>query len=202
MNLVRGRDSQRFHFAVEMRAFEAQRAGGLRHVPAIFLELAQNKFAFVSAARFVQRAVRLMQAFGHAAEKFGRKVMRLNTRLRANNDETLDEIAQLAHIARPWIARKNFESVIAEFAGLLAIFGTEFIEEVAAKNWNIRDAVTQRRNKKGNYVQAIKKILAKRASRDFFVEVLVGGGDDAEVHAHGLIRADLLVPLVVRYAHY
>src|SRR5258706_444577 len=115
---------------------------------------------------------------------FGRQVMRLDTRLRANNDEALDEVAQFAHIARPRIARKNFESVVAEFAGLLAVFGAEFIEKVATKNWNVRDAVTQRRNKKGNYVQAIEKILAKRAARDFLVEVLVGGGDDANVHAN------------------
>src|SRR5690242_8080211 len=99
MSLIRRGDAERLHFAVEMGAFESQRAGGLRHVPAIFLELAQNKFAFVGAARFVQRAVRLMQAFGNAAEKFGRKVMRLDARLRANNDETLDKIAKFAHIA-------------------------------------------------------------------------------------------------------
>src|SRR6184192_1002363 len=198
MNLVRGRDSERLHFAVEMGAFEAQRAGGLRHIPAIFLELAQNKFAFVSAARFVQRAVRLMQAFGYAAEKFGRKVMRLDARLRANNDEALDEIAQFAHIARPRIARQDVESVVAEFTGLLAVFGAEFIEEMATKNGNIRDAVTQRRNKKGDYIQAIKKILTKRAARDLLVEVLVGGGDDANVHAHGLIRADGLEPLFLQ----
>ena len=105
-----------------------------------------------------------MQAFGYAPEKFGRKVMRLDSRLRANNDEAFDEIAQFAHIARPRIARKNFESVIAEFAGFLAVFGAEFIEEVATKNGNVRDAVTEGRHKKGNYVQAIKKILTKRAA--------------------------------------
>src|SRR5437762_4649481 len=75
--LVGGGDAEGFHFAVEVGAFEADGVGGLRHVPAIFLELAENEFAFVGAAGFVERAVRLLGAFDDTAEKFGRKMMRL-----------------------------------------------------------------------------------------------------------------------------
>src|SRR5260370_26619806 len=35
--------------------------GRLRHVPAIFLQLAQNEFALVGAARFVQRGIRMLR---------------------------------------------------------------------------------------------------------------------------------------------
>src|SRR5690349_14295825 len=109
MRLVRRRDAERLHFAVEMRTLEAEHARRLRHVPAIFLELAQNEFALVSAARFVQRSVRLMQAFRNATEKFGRKMVRLDARLRADDDETLDKITKLAHVSRPGVTHQNVQ---------------------------------------------------------------------------------------------
>ena len=87
---VWGGDAEGFHFAVEVGAFEADGGGGLRHVPAVFLELAENEFAFVGAAGFVQGAVGLLGAFDDAAEKFGRKMMRLDANLRADDDQALD----------------------------------------------------------------------------------------------------------------
>src|SRR5882724_11671104 len=98
-SLIRRRDSQRFHFAVEMRTLEAERARGLRHVPAVFLELAQNKFALVGASGFVQSSVWLMQTFRDAAKEFGREMVRLDARLRADDDETLDKIAKFANVS-------------------------------------------------------------------------------------------------------
>src|SRR5262249_27489007 len=152
---VRGGNAERFHFAIEMRALEAESAGGLCHVPAIFLELAQNEFAFVGAARFVQRSLRLVQTLGTAAEEVGRKVMRLDASLRANDDESLDEILQLSDVARPGAAQENFERGFAELTRFLAVFGTELIQEMTRENGNVFFAVAQRGNEKGNHVQAV-----------------------------------------------
>ena len=87
---VGGGDAEGLHFAVEVGAFEADGGGGLRHVPAVFLEFAENEFAFVGASGFVQGAVGLLGAFDDAAEKFGRKMMRLDANLRADDDQALD----------------------------------------------------------------------------------------------------------------
>src|SRR2546430_11319341 len=54
--LVRCGDSQGFHFAVEVAALEPKGCGGLCHIPAVFLQLAKNKLAFISAAGFVKRS--------------------------------------------------------------------------------------------------------------------------------------------------
>src|SRR5258705_2872856 len=200
MKLIWRGDAERLHFAIEMRALEAEGAGGLRHVPAILLQLSQNKFAFVGAARFVKCAVRLMQAFRNAAEKFGRQMMRLDASLRADDDEALNEIAQLSHISGPGIAHQNLQRGLAQLARFLSVFGAEFIQEVANKNRNVCGAVAQRRNEKGNYVQTIEKILAEGTARNFLIEVFVGGGDDADVHAHGLIGADRFKALLFENA--
>ncbi len=52
---VGGGDAEGFHFAVEVGALEANGTGGLRHVPVIFLQFAEDEFALVGAAGFVQR---------------------------------------------------------------------------------------------------------------------------------------------------
>ena len=55
IRLVGGGNSEGFHFAVEMAALEAEGRRGLRHVPTVFLELAQDELALVGAARLMQR---------------------------------------------------------------------------------------------------------------------------------------------------
>jgi len=53
--LVRGGDSERLHFAIEVAAFQAESRRRLRHVPAMLLQFAQDEFALVGATRLMQR---------------------------------------------------------------------------------------------------------------------------------------------------
>jgi len=53
LSLIGGGNSQRLHFAVKVAAFQPQSGGCLRHVPAVLLQFAQNKFPLIGAARFV-----------------------------------------------------------------------------------------------------------------------------------------------------
>src|SRR5882757_6874542 len=103
--LIRCGDAQRFHFTVEVTAFKAQRGGSLRHVPAIFLQLAQNKFTLIGATRFVQRGVWLLGTLRHTAKNLGGQMVWLDARLWANNNQTLHQIAKLAYVSRPRMAQ-------------------------------------------------------------------------------------------------
>src|SRR5690242_18397207 len=141
--LVRCRNTQRLHFAIEMAAFEAQGGRGLCHVPAVFLQLAEYELAFVGTARFVQGGVWMLRTVRDSAEKFGRKVMWLNARLRANNHEALNEIAHLAHIPRPGIAQEDVHGRSAQLASLLAVGRTEFVEEIAGQRGDVLLALSQ-----------------------------------------------------------
>src|SRR6476661_5101548 len=60
-------NSQRLHLAVKMAACEAESGGGLRHIPAVLLKLAEDEFALVGAARLVKRGIELLRALRHAA---------------------------------------------------------------------------------------------------------------------------------------
>ena len=141
-----------------------------------------------------------MGAFRHSAEKLGRKVMRLDAGLRANNDQPLDKISQFADISRPGIANKNFGSGIAELTQFLSVGGTEFPQEIPGQRGDVLLAVAQSRHVKGNHVQAVEKILAKCSARNFLLQVFVRCGDDAHVDAQGFVGAHALEALFLKHA--
>src|SRR5579859_250974 len=129
----------------------------------------------------------MMRAFGNASKQFGWKVVRLDARLRADDDEPFHKIPQFADISRPGIAQQNFHGGVAEFPGLLAVARAELPQEIVRQRGDVLSAVAQRRNVKGNHVEAVKQVLTKSAARDFLLQVLVGRRD----YAHVYVRSDV-----------
>src|SRR5256885_2248927 len=95
--------------------------------------------------------------------------------------------------------QQDLHGRIAELAGLLAVSGAEFAEEIAREDRYVFLAVSQRRYKKGNHVESIEEVLAKGAASDFLLEILIRGGQDANVDGHRLARADRLKALLFKY---
>src|SRR5580704_920773 len=173
-----------------MAPLQAERRGGLRHIPAVLLQLSQDKLPLVSAACFMQRRIRMMKALRNAAKQFRGKVVRLDAWLGADNHQPLNKIAEFTHVARPRVADQNFHGGIAKLAIFLGIGRAELLQEIPGQRGNVFTAVAQRRNEKRNHVQPVEKVLAKRAARDFLFEIFICSGDYAHVHAHRFIRAD------------
>src|SRR5277367_1052539 len=144
----------------------------------------------------------MLRAFGRAAEKLRREMMRLNAHLRAHDHQPLDQIAQLAHVAGPRIANQNVHGALAELASLLPVRGTELVEKISRERGNVFLAVAQGRYKEGNDIQTIKKILPKGPAQNFLFEILIRGGKYAHVHVHSLIRAHRLEALLLEHAQY
>src|SRR5229473_1422556 len=185
--LVWGGNPQRFHFAVEVAAFQAKSRGRLRHVPAVLLQFAQDEFALVGAACLMQRGVRMVGTLRSATEELGWQVVRLDVRLGADDDQTFNEISQFANISRPGIANEDFHGSVAELAGFLGVSGAEFPQEIPCQRGDVLAAVAQGRHVKGNHVQAIEKILAKGAAGDLLFEMLISGGEDTGVDAQSFV---------------
>src|SRR6267142_5296546 len=183
-----------------MAPFEAQRGGRLRHVPAVFLKLAENEFALVGAARFVQSGIELLRTLGYAAEKLRRQVVRLDARLRAHNHQPLHEVSQFAHIPRPRKAQQDFHRRITEFPHFLSVGGAEFAQKISRERWNIFSSIAQGRDVKGNHVKPVEEILAKSAARNLLIEILIGCGDDAHIHAQSFVGPDTLEALLLEDA--
>src|SRR5882724_11264250 len=150
----------------------------------------------------MKRAVGLVRAFDNAAEELGRQVVRFDTDLRADDDQPLDQIAQLAHVAGPWIAKKNFKCTFAEFASFFSVSGTEFIQEMASQDGDVRGAIAEWRNEKRNDVETVEKVLAKTAMQNFLFEILIRGGKHADIDATGLVRADRFEALLFEHAQH
>src|SRR6266851_2245667 len=199
---IRRGQCRRPHFGVGGAGPEAQSRCRLRHVPAVFLQLAQNKFALIGAARFVQSGIRVLRTLRHPAKDFGRQMVRLDARVRANNDQALDEVAQLANVSRPRMPQQDLHGRIAELARSLTVRGTELVQKMPRQDGDVLFAVAQRRYEEGNYVQPIEKVLAEGAARDLLFEVLVCGGQNANVDAQSLAGADRLEALLFQYAQH
>src|SRR5271165_4369130 len=122
--------------------------------------------------------------------------MRLDTRLRADDHQAFYQIAQFTDIAGPGITQQNFHCRVAKLAGLLSILRAELIQKESCNHGDVFLAITQRRNKEGNDVEAIEEVLAERATGNFLLEILVGGGDDADVDVECLVGADAFEALL------
>ena len=99
-----------------------------------------------------------------AAKQFRRQMQRLDARMRADDHEPLDQIAQLAHVSRPGVTRQHGQRRIAEFLGSAAVGGAEFGEEMARQAGNVLDAFAQGGHREGNHVEAIEKVLPEQAA--------------------------------------
>src|SRR6267378_7298172 len=129
-------------------------------------------------------------------------MVRLDACLRTNNDQALDQIAKLAYVSRPGMPQQNFHSRLSQLARLLSISGAELVQEVFGQDGNVLFAVAQRRHEEGNYIQPIEKVLAESATRNFLLEVFVGGGQDAYVNGHCLAGTDWLKALLFQDAQH
>src|SRR5258707_6026954 len=142
----------------------------------------------------------MLGAFRHAAKNLRRQVVRLDARLRANNDQAVDEVAKLADVSRPRVPQQNLHGGIGELARSLAVRGAELVQEIPGQDGNVLFAVTQGRHEEGNYVQSVKEILAEGAARDLLFEILVRGCQDANIDTQRLAGADRLEALLFQHA--
>src|SRR5580765_7036390 len=94
-------DSQRLHFAVKIAALQAQQLRRPRHVAVGFLEFFEDVLALDGFADLLQTAESLRPLGCGAARGLQRNVARIHTRLRVQNDDALNQVAQLAHVAWP-----------------------------------------------------------------------------------------------------
>src|SRR5438270_13870386 len=144
----------------------------------------------------------MMRAFGHTSKKLRRKMMRFDAHLGTHDDKPLHEVPKFANIARPRIAKQDFPSSLAEFAGFFAIGRAELPQKVVRQRGNIFSAIAQRGNVEGNDIQAIKKVLPECPAGDFLFKVLISRGDDAHVNVRSDVGAYAFETLLLQDAEH
>ena len=93
----------------------------------------------------------------------------------------LDRVLELPDVAGPVVNFQPPHGFRLDAIDLLVHGLRETIEKLARQQRNIFAAFAQRRQMDGNHAEAVIEVLAEPAFGNFLVEILVGGGDHANV---------------------
>ena len=97
---------------------------------------------------------------------------------------------QLAHVARPGILHHLLQGGRGEPVHLLAIAGAVAAQKVHGQQRNILAPVAQSGQMYLDRVDAEEQVFAEVAGLGLFVQIRVGGGEQAHIDAAGLRGAD------------
>src|SRR5438445_728234 len=92
----------------------------------------------------------------------------------AQHHRPLDDVAQLAHVARPVIALELLVRLAGEAADLAVVLPIELLDEALAQQRNVLAALPQRRQVDREDVEPIEEVLAQLAVGNRLGVVLVG----------------------------
>src|SRR5450755_4309425 len=175
--LVRAAQPKLADLAIERLRRDAEDVRGLSLMPARVLQHRLD----VLPLDLLERRKRIRRAAAvRRGEPTERHIVRVNHRSRRDELCALDHVAQLAHVPRPWIRLQRLDRVGAERA-LHAI--ARAFQEVARQERNVDRALTQRRQRDADRVDAIVEITPKRPVRDALREILVACRNDPNVGA-------------------
>ncbi len=111
----------------------------------------------------------------------------------------LDCVFQLADIARPFVIAESVERIFVDAQNAAVRGGRVFLQKVIGQQRDVFAALAQVRHADGNHVEAVIEIFAEKIFGDGFVEIAIGGGDDAHIdgnfagaadRAHGALLQD------------
>ena len=106
---------------------------------------------------------------------------RRDARARRQNEQTLDRVAQLAHVARPLELRQSLDGLRRDRARRHALAIRQHVDEVRDERRNVLAPLAQRRHVDRHDVQPIEQILAKAPFGDLRLEILVRRREHAHV---------------------
>src|SRR5712691_9087382 len=181
--LLGRRDAVALELAVEVAPLDAEPLGGARHVPLVRAQLAQDIGALEGLAGLLEglvlRGLVDRPAFPRAEGRG--KVFGADDVAGSHDDEPLDHVPELAHVARPVVGEEIGESLHRDGLGPPAVLGREQRDEVLDEGGEVLFPLPEGRHLDGDDGEPVEEILAEAAGRDLLLEVLVGGGEHAHV---------------------
>ena len=173
---------------MESAATDAEEAGGFGAVAGGFGEGLGDEFRFELGEGHASEGEGATGG-GFAGEE-GREMGRLDDGGGSGEDETLDDIAQLADVAGPREGLEGAHGLGAELFGLPGVPGGEVAAEHFRKRRDVLGAVAQRREVDGDDIEAVEEILTEGALGALGFQFLVRGGDNAGICADNGFAAD------------
>src|SRR3569623_1103245 len=189
---------------VQVRSLDAERLRRSRDVPVELREPDADELALDLLAELAQRFSRvapevdrrdrpgvagLLRAGGPRPAEVRRQIL-LADHLVAHDHEPLDDIAQLAHVARPLVLLEPLEHGIIDRLVTEAVLVAALAHEALDEQRDVIRALLEIGRADRHDVQAEVEVLAERPFLDHLLEVAVRRGDDAAIRPQALLAAD------------
>src|SRR5690606_24360039 len=189
----------------ERRAAEAEQPGGARDGALGLLERPPDELLLDGSEVLleVDRA-RRHRCRNHAAGRQwrarrlvgglerSRQIVHADALVRAQDGQPLDEVLELADVARPVIVREACEGLVREGDSRAPLLDA-LVDQVANQLRQIVEPLPERRNANREDVEAEIKVLSELPLSDARLEVPVRRGDDAHVRTARIVAPDPLV---------
>ena len=117
-------------------------------------------------------------------------VGRLDHLARREERRLLDDVPELAHVARPVVREEALDPLLREAPARRPVALRVFAEEAVGDRHHVLAPLAERRERDGEHVEAIVEVLAERAFVDQVEQIAVGRGDDPDVGLDLLAAAD------------
>ncbi|MPL79207.1 hypothetical protein SDC9_25082 [bioreactor metagenome] len=187
--LGRGDDAQRLQLAVQRRAFHADEGRGARDIAAEAVDLGEQVFALEEFARLAQRQ-RGQRAAEHDPPLLGRAALaRQLARLDragalAKDQHPLDDVAQLADVARPVHRLQRRPRLFRDLARGQALGAVEGLDEMPGEQRDVLAPLAQRRHRDRHHVEPVEQLLAEAAGGDLGGQIARRRGDHPQIDPH------------------
>ncbi len=176
-----------------------------RDVAAEARDLGHQVFALEDLARVAQREPHQLLASGavrrggHAGADLGRQHVGgdLGVGVAARQDhETLDVVAQLAHVARPVVRLEHRDRIAGDPALGQPRRGADLLHEERDQLGHVLAPLRQAGHADRHDAEAVEQVLAESPGRDLGAEIAARRGHDAHVHVDARRAPDALEVLV------
>src|SRR5271168_1722563 len=117
-----------------------------------------------------------------------------------HEDDALQRVFQFPDVPRPAVALQGLHGLFREGLGGNMIGRAVDAGEVVNEQGNVREALAQRRQKHRDDVNAVIEVLAEAILAHRFLQVLVRGREQPEIHGYGPLAAQVNDRVVLEHA--
>jgi hypothetical protein len=118
-----------------------------------------------------------------------RQVLQINHPAAAEESGPLDQVLQLADVARVAVLEEGVAGGGGEAGHVTPVLCGELAEEVLQEKRDVLAPLAERRDLDRHHVQPVVEVLAKGPVSHRLFQIAMGSGEDANVHAERLVAA-------------
>src|SRR5262245_1499168 len=203
-----GREALLLDLLEQRGAIQPEQARRLVLVPVRALERLSDQVGLEAVHHLVEGDAGLRQPLASrsglgvaaAAVQRARQVGEADLAAAAQHHQPLDQVLELAHVARPVVAHERFHGLGRDAARAELLLLAGLAQEVRHEQRDVLAALAERRHFDRDHVEPVEQVLAEALLPDRQLQLLMRGRDHAHVHLDRVRGADRLEGAVLEHA--